>query len=688
MADSKDPETKVEFSDSKLAKSSRKTRLRVAGALTVTLLLGVVVSLAMFFTLKESTPQSDRLVDVNLEEGDSLTYRVDQEIEMDNGDSKQRGNYVIFVGIRVLNKSSEEYWFLVSFNASQFSESGDIDYANMTVDYYLVRLRINSSTAIDSFEIYGDNSTNDEQLRLVFGILQLILPSVRRNLYENVDGIRNVTVSGRPEDSPLLPGPVMMHREANTSGKDAVSIKNHFSGADMVGMPSDIDMDFTYSDQSSIKKSNGMVLGGKAYFSEQIHLGENGGYMNTMKMAVKSRVSLIETASFDFPALESIDFRGLFEKLILPKSAPPVFTLNETADSQPLLNETSEVPLIPSRRSRRTPLHSYDNANASLVAEILKEIGPVCLFFHRQFELYSVKILNVNVSLIANLWVTIDEGNMSRIEVKLNLVIGQNVSNAFEEKSVFMVPLHELKDFQLNLPEKRTPLKLVTFVSHCRTLVFGNLSSRAHFLLKLPLQNNSLVPLKLNLQIESSSVVKVSQFKVELTCRGLRATALRLGTFRSSSPSVTLSFCDGKLCVTVLNEFGELKLLSKDFVEIRVCKRWGLVCIKKARRFQCRLRCIKRRWRRTWSSPIYIQHIPAKDDELVQVCNMTKGASSSILLPTSTSLITHTISMTPSIPATTSISSTISQRASLESMGVSTASIAPTGASSVVASMS
>ena len=102
MADNKDPETKVEFSDSKLTKSSRKTRLRVVGALTVTLLLGVVVSLAMFFTLKESTPQSDRLVDVNLEEGDSLTYRVDQEIEMDNGDSTQRG--IRF--LRIINQLS------------------------------------------------------------------------------------------------------------------------------------------------------------------------------------------------------------------------------------------------------------------------------------------------------------------------------------------------------------------------------------------------------------------------------------------------------------------------------------------------------------------------------------------------------------------------------------------------------
>ena len=48
---------------------------------------------------------------------------------------------VIIVGIQVLNKSSEEYWFVVNFNVSQ---GGEIKEANMTVDYYLVRLSMNS----------------------------------------------------------------------------------------------------------------------------------------------------------------------------------------------------------------------------------------------------------------------------------------------------------------------------------------------------------------------------------------------------------------------------------------------------------------------------------------------------------------------------------------------------------------
>lgn len=91
-------------------------------------------------------------------------------------------------------------------------------------------------------------------------------------------------------------------------GKDVVFIKNYFSGVDMVGMLLDVDMDFMYFDQLFIKKSNGMVLGGKVYFLEQIYFGENGGDMNMMKMVVKSCVLFIEIVFFDFFVLELIDF--------------------------------------------------------------------------------------------------------------------------------------------------------------------------------------------------------------------------------------------------------------------------------------------------------------------------------------------------------------------------------------------
>ena len=278
---------------------------------------------------------------------------------------------------------------------------------------------------------------------------------MKRDLYENIDGNRNATVSA--EDSPLLPANVMMHREADTSGKDAVSIKNHFNGADMVGMLSDLDMEFTYSDQSSIKKSNGMVSEGHAYFSQQLNFEtpirtENGTEISMIKMTVKSRVLLIGTVALIYPSPESIDFQGLFVKLFLSKPSPPVLSLNETTDAgQFSLNDTNEDPFAPLSRSRRAVSNS-DNANASLVSEILERIGPVCLFFDRQFQLYSLNVNSVNLTLSASVSVQIDGANTSRIDVSLVLSVGQNLTSVVIQKFVRMVSLQELSDVNLNFP--------------------------------------------------------------------------------------------------------------------------------------------------------------------------------------------------------------------------------------------
>ena len=54
MADNKDPEAKVEFSDTKSLdkRFSRKTKIDVIGVLALVLLLGAVVSITSFFVLK------------------------------------------------------------------------------------------------------------------------------------------------------------------------------------------------------------------------------------------------------------------------------------------------------------------------------------------------------------------------------------------------------------------------------------------------------------------------------------------------------------------------------------------------------------------------------------------------------------------------------------------------------------
>lgn len=103
MAAEKEPDSKEEFSDEKLKKSTRKTKVIVIAALTVFLLLGAVVSVSLYLTINQSTPsQSNRLTDVNLNTGDTLTYQVDQDIEAETGNNKQRGRLIKYYTKRVL----------------------------------------------------------------------------------------------------------------------------------------------------------------------------------------------------------------------------------------------------------------------------------------------------------------------------------------------------------------------------------------------------------------------------------------------------------------------------------------------------------------------------------------------------------------------------------------------------------
>ena len=88
MDANKESEPNVQFSDDKsnlvTKGSSRKTKIVVIGVITVLLLLGAVVSVSVYFSLRNATPS--RLTEVKLEEGETLTYQVDQNIEIQGGD--------------------------------------------------------------------------------------------------------------------------------------------------------------------------------------------------------------------------------------------------------------------------------------------------------------------------------------------------------------------------------------------------------------------------------------------------------------------------------------------------------------------------------------------------------------------------------------------------------------------------
>ena len=93
MADENAPMPKAEFSDAERSNnSSRKTKV-AAISVTVTFLLGAVVSLVVVFSLEKATPNA-RLVEVNLKEGETLTYQVAKDIEVHVGEI-QKGMFVL-----------------------------------------------------------------------------------------------------------------------------------------------------------------------------------------------------------------------------------------------------------------------------------------------------------------------------------------------------------------------------------------------------------------------------------------------------------------------------------------------------------------------------------------------------------------------------------------------------------------
>ena len=93
----KDPEPKVQFSekanDSLKKPCRRKTKIIVLGGITLVLLLGAVVSVSVYFLLKKNyAPHAENLVEVDLEEGETLTYLVDHNIHVQGG-GVQRGRF-------------------------------------------------------------------------------------------------------------------------------------------------------------------------------------------------------------------------------------------------------------------------------------------------------------------------------------------------------------------------------------------------------------------------------------------------------------------------------------------------------------------------------------------------------------------------------------------------------------------
>ena len=167
----------------------------------------------------------------------------------------------ISVAATLKNQNTEKLFHLFYFN-------------NKTVYAFTSQNTLNSteSQLSESFEVYGKSHNTEEFLRLVYNILKQLLPTVQHDLYEDVDGEKPDSLV--PEESPLLPGPVKMHRKADTTNKSSVSIKNHFSREDFQDLPTEIDLDLKYSDHAVIDKNKGVIKESHSNFTQQLNFGE------------------------------------------------------------------------------------------------------------------------------------------------------------------------------------------------------------------------------------------------------------------------------------------------------------------------------------------------------------------------------------------------------------------------------
>ena len=172
-----------------------------------------------------------------------------------------------------------------------------------------------------------------------------------------------------------------------------------------------------------------------------------------------------------------------------------------------------------------------------------------------------------------------------------------------------------------------------------------------------------------------------------MSVNGIQQTVRARAVVKGSGPKVTLSFNDDQLCVTVSNRVIGPDVPVTFFQRLRVCRRiprvgrlWVLTRRgwRLSRIFTFSRRCF---WVmisgfRGRLSPTVTQEGP------VRVCNITKAANSSILLPTPTSQIAQSIStaqMVSSSGASILVTSVLGSQSS--PLRISPASVSSTSAS-------
>ena len=285
----------------------------------------------------------------------------------------------------------------------------------------------------ESFEVFGLRHIHPDLLREVYSILEQLLPAVQRNLYEDVDG-QKVADSNSPdyEESPLLPCSVKMHRQAVTSDKNVVLIRNHFDRADFVNLSSEIDLDLKYSDSAFINKSNGMITESRAYFSEELNFGEpihsnSSSDVRSLKVAMTSLVTIIELPKY-FEEAESERVKvHLFASLPLPKSKG-TFSVKETRKVQ-TGRAVSNLTLTPSENPLvNQTLYNSNNSSSTLLTRSRRSTK---LDFDKTYTLFQKKVLGINVKAIAR-YKVLQGGDIVRETIVLH--IGRFDTTLFDEE--------------------------------------------------------------------------------------------------------------------------------------------------------------------------------------------------------------------------------------------------------------
>lgn len=280
----------------------------------------------------------------------------------------------------------------------------------------------------EPFELYGNRHTEAEFIHYVCGILDQLLPALKRDLYEDVDGQKFASGSEpRPENSPLLPGDVKVHRKANTSDKDAIFVQKYFNSKDL-NASSEMNVEFEYSDFAVINKSNGMVTESRAYLSEQLNFGEpihtkDGDHVTMLKIHLFSQVSLMEQINslyFRKTESEGIAFH-LFVRLFVPNSRAI-----ENNDNEFGWSPTNSSQMSPNNGSYSGELHNSTNSSSLSVKRRNRRAAEPIVISQTAYE----QTISLNVDQVQDAWS--QASNLPSLEEKFQLfkkeVIGVNVT--------------------------------------------------------------------------------------------------------------------------------------------------------------------------------------------------------------------------------------------------------------------